>query len=465
MNNEYHFAPAYVEWDERHVTLLKDFLEELKQNGIRYVILKNDKGLPFVNHSKDVDIVIEPGKYRKAAQIIGKCYHENGIGYYKVHKFERLRCWYGMNPDTHFAIHIDLLEGFLHKGFEMFSFDLLYDNSIENEYGIRVLNELMGSVVLLMHSSVCYHSIKEKYAKQIAIVYAKHRNQFVDILKQLLGEKKALVMVNLLDKGDYKQIAQCGNVFSLASKWIILYKRPLFSLYNVIDFLWEKICRTILNLDKYNFHISVHAPDGTGKTTFIQHLGNQLGFYYVCSATDFVKVYHFRPCILPNLGAVGEKAGVMKQDTNFTEPHRAKPANSLSSFIRLTYYWLDYVIGMPLILRKSAQFDRITIFDRYIYDFLVDPERSRIGLPYWLRRLFTRLVKQPQIVFVLQAPAETIYHRKQELSIDEITHQLSGFQNFSCLGDGVYFLDATKKPEEMAMDAIKIMLDTFTTKI
>lgn len=465
MNNEYNFAPARVEWNNCHSDLLKDFLDQLHLNQIRYVILKNDDGLPYENHSKDVDIVIEPGTYKRAANIIRDCYKRHGVSYYTIHKFERLRCWYGMTPSEHFAIHIDLLEGFLHKGFEMFPFGVLYDHSKDNNNGVRVLDELMGSVVLLMHSTICYHSIKEKYARLITTTYSGYRKQFITILQQLLGRNEALVMARLLDKADYKHIAQRGKVFSHASKWRILRERPLFTCYNVSDFLWEKVCRIALDFNRYNRLISVHAPDGTGKTTFIQHLGSQLGFYYVCAANDFLSTHHFRPCVLPNLGAVGEKAGVMKQDTNFIVPHRAKPVNPISSFIRMTYYWIDYLVGMPLILRKSAQFDKVTIFDRYIYDFLVDPERTRIRLPYGVRRLFSRLVEQPQIVFVLQAPAEVIYQRKQELSVDEIRHQLKGFQKLSCLGKRVHFLDATKTPSELAEDAIKIILDRFTTRL
>lgn len=465
MNDEYKFASAQVDWDSRHASLLMDFLDKLKESEIRYVILKNDNGLPYQNFSKDVDIVIEPGKYKKTAQIILDCYKRHDISHYKINKFERLRCWYGMNPDTRFAIHIDLLEGCLHKGFELFPFEILYQNSIKNDYGIRILNSVMGSVVLLVHSTICYHSIKEKYAKLISSTYAKQSIQIAEILNEILGKRAADTLINLLDKGDYKKIALMGKYFSHVSKCRLLYKRPIFSIINFLDFVWEKACRVIFNLNYYNQLISVHAPDGTGKTTFIQHLGNNLGFMFICDANNFLSIHHFRPCILPNLGAVGEKAGIMKQDTNFTVPHRAKPANGLSSFVRMTYYWLDYVIGMPVILRKSAQFDHITIFDRYIYDFLVDPERTRIKLPYWLRRMFTRLVKQPKIVFVLQAPADVIYKRKQELTIDEINHQLEGFEKLSYLGDRVHYLDATKKPEEIAMDAIKIILDTFTTKL
>ena len=465
MINEYDFAPAHVEWDKRHVMLLRDFLNELSQKGIKYVILKNDDGLPFENHSKDVDIVIEPGLYDNAAKVIRDCYKRHGITHYKVHKFERLRCWYGMNPYTHFAIHIDLLEGFLHKGFELFTFETLYDHSFENNNGIRVLDELMRCIVLLLHCTICYHSIKEKYAKLIAESYLKQREQFIDIFQQILGGKCALVMSRLLDAGDYRKIAQLGKKFSHVSKWHVFVRRPFFSIYNVVDFLWEKACRVIFNMEKYNNLISVHAPDGTGKTTFIQKLGNELGFYYVCSPSDLLSIHHFRPCILPNLGAAGEKAGVMKQDRNFTIPHRAKPVGFLSSFVRMTYYWLDYVVGMPLILRKSAQFDNITVFDRYIYDFLVDPRRSRISLPHWLRRLFTRLVKQPQITFILDTDVDTIYSRKQELCKEEIDRQLGEFRKLKKFGKNVFILDATQAPKKIAEDAIQIIIDKFTYKL
>ena len=194
---------------------MKDFLDGLVFHGIRYVILKNDDGLPYENHSKDVDIVIEPSRYRDSAQIIQSCYQKHGVSHYKVHKFERLRCWYGMNPDTRFAIHIDLLEGFLHKGFEMFPFDVLYAHSQKNDNGIQVLDDLMGHVVLLLHSTICYHSIKEKYAKSIAKTFQTEKDDFAVLLKDILGVSAANEMVTLLSAGRYKEIAKKGKHLSL----------------------------------------------------------------------------------------------------------------------------------------------------------------------------------------------------------------------------------------------------------
>lgn len=465
MNSEYNFCEARVEWDERHAILLKDFLEAMVAQGIRYVILKNDGGLPYQNHSKDVDIVIEPGKYCQAARVIKECYKRHGVSHCKIHQFERLRCWYGMNPDTHFAIHIDLLEGFLHKGFEMFPFEVLHKHSVKNDNGVQVLDKLTGNVVLLLHSTICYHSIKEKYAKSIANAYSHQQQEFTALLLEILGRKGTYEMIRLLDANDYKEIAKRGRHFSHQSKWRLLTKRPFLSIYNVANFVWEKVCRLLLNLNRYNTMISVHAPDGTGKTTFIEHLGNELGFYYACAANDLLVTYHFRPCILPNLGAAGEKSGIMKQDKNFTVPHRAKPVNPLSSLIRMTYYWLDYAIGVPLILRKNAQFSKITIFDRYIYDFITDPERTRIGLPYWVRNIFVKLTKKPNVIFILYADAGTIHSRKQELTFEEINHQLVILKKLSHSGSRFKMLDATRTPPEIAHQALKIILDATTQRL
>jgi hypothetical protein len=465
MNSEFNFGDVSVEWNEHHATLLKELLSSFDSQGIRYVILKNDEGLPLKNHSKDVDIVIEPGTYSEAEEVIRMCYKNNGVTHYKVHRFERLRCWYGMNPDSHFAIHIDLLEGFLHKGFEMFPFEVLYAHSQRTTNGIQVLDEVMGSVVLLLHSTICYHSIKDKYAKSITKAFQAEKETFEKILKEILGDSVTLEMVELLSTGNFKEIAHRGRYYSHQSKLRLLLRRPFFSIYNVCDFLWEKVCRLLLNLEKYNIMISVHAPDGTGKTTFIEHFGKELGFYYVCAANDLLDTHHFRPCVLPNLGAAAEKVGVMKQDRDFTSPHRAKPAGLFGSFLRMSYYWLDYMVGIPLILRKNAQFNKITIFDRYVYDLISDPERTRIDLPLWLRKKFVNLTKEPNIVFILEAEAETIRKRKQELSVDEINNQLESLHQLAILDDKFHILDAMKTPEEMAKEAIKITLDITTNKL
>ena len=75
------------------------------------------------------------------------------------------------------------------------------------------------------------------------------------------------------------------------------------------------------------------------------------------------------------------------------------------------------------------------------------------------------MVKQPKIVFVLDAPTEVIYKRKQELTPEEITRQLVEFRKLSSLGKRYFRLDASKSPEEIADDAIKVIVENYATKL
>lgn len=210
--------------------------------------------------------------------------------------------------------------------------------------------------------------------------------------------------------------------------------------------------------------IAVLGADGTGKTTFIEGLTEAIGFSSTSEDSNS-HIYHHRPGLLPNLGAVGERTGVMKEDRDFTNPHRAQPAGFLSSLIRMTYYWFDYAIGTPLILRKDVKFDRFTIFDRYIYDFLIDPSRSKINLPFRIRKIFTRLVIQPRLVFILITDAEVIYSRKQELTIPEINRQLTAFKKLSRSNKRFVVLDASQNPEEIVSQAINVITHNFAMKV
>src|SRR5690606_11767877 len=151
--------------------------------------------------------------------------------------------------------------------------------------------------------------------------------------------------------------------------------KPLRTIKGSLYFLLDKLHRIIVCPRKFQNFITVQGADGTGKTTFINGLIKDIDFYFNSDGGKS-RVYHFRPTMLPNLGAMGEKAGVMKEDKDFTNPHRRKPAGKFSSFARMCYYWLDYVVGVPIILRKNARFDNFTIFDRYIYD---RSEERRVG--------------------------------------------------------------------------------------
>lgn len=450
-------------WNEKHSLIFTNFVKKLNDARINFFVLRNYEGLPDCNSSKDIDIILEPKEYKRALNLLIETFRSLQIKYYYVMDYERAHCVYGMNPDIDLYIHIDLIQGYANKGYEIFSFEELYNNTIQyNDF--RVLNSHFDAVMLLLYKVIGCKELKEAYRLKIKDIYTSKSKEINTILFKVLGNKCFNVVKDCLDRNDFDDLVSKSFLINNSAKKRAFFKKPIMSIVGWFKFYWEKFYNIVWCPQYMQKMIAVEAPDGTGKTTFIEALKLKIAESFVSDISKS-RVFHFRPEFLPNLGAAGEKMKVMKQDKDFSNPHRAKPVGKINSFVRMTYYWLDYIIGVPIIIHKSAQFDKITIFDRYIYDFLVDPRRSRINLPYSVRRLFTKLVKQPKIVFVLDAPAEVIYKRKQELTVEEITRQLGEFRKLSYLGKRYYRLDASRRPEDMANDAIKVILENFTIKL
>lgn len=450
-------------WTNLHIEFTSTLFRELENEDVQYFILRNYEKLPEQNLGKDIDIVIKPKAYSQTEKILLKVMAMFDIHYYQITQFDRMRCWYIMDDKKHFGIHIDIIENEVYKGFEFFSFEKLYKN-VEKYNGFYVLNKTMDTIMLLVQNIVAYKCLKNKYRTTIANNYALFKNGIDKEILSFWGDKLGRKMIDSLNKSDFDSIIENAYKYEKGAMKRIFLKRPFYTIKGITRFLCGKIHRVILCPRKFWRFIAVEAPDGTGKTTFIDSLVTELRRYYVSDEGRFC-IHHFRPLILPNLGAVGEKAGVMKQDTDFTKPHRAKPAGKLSSFIRMTYYWVDYLIGMPYLLRKEVKAERYTIFDRYIFDFVVDPKRARISLPYWMRKMFARMVIQPQIVFVLNTEADVIYKRKQELELNEIKRQLDEFNKIESLCSNVVYIDAGQSVDEMTIQAIKIIFDKFLNKI
>lgn len=450
-------------WTNLHIEFTSTLFRELENEDIQYFILRNYEKLPEQNLGKDIDIVIKPKAYSQTEKILLKVMAMFDIHYYQITQFDRMRCWYIMDDKKHFGIHIDIIENEVYKGFEFFSFEKLYKN-VEKYNGFYVLNKTMDTIMLLVQNIVAYKCLKNKYRTTIANNYALFKNGIDKEILSFWGDKLGRKMIDSLNKSDFDSIIENAYKYEKGAMKRIFLKRPFYTIKGITRFLCGKIHRVILCPRKFWRFIAVEAPDGTGKTTFIDSLVTELRRYYVSDEGRFC-IHHFRPLFLPNLGAVGEKAGVMKQDTDFTKPHRAKPAGKLSSFIRMTYYWVDYLIGMPYLLRKEVKAERYTIFDRYIFDFVVDPKRARISLPYWMRKMFARMVIQPQIVFVLNTEADVIYKRKQELELNEIKRQLDEFNKIESLCSNVVYIDAGQSVDEMTTQAIKIIFDKFLNKI
>lgn len=453
-------------WSKRHAKILSEYFQELEKSNIRFFIIRNYEGLPDKNTSKDVDIILKYGTVKAAERILKDVFKRNGLSYYYRVIIEESYLCRAISEKGDFAIHIDLMNGYINRGVELFTFEELYSQTIDYN-GFRVLNELYNGVMLFIYKQFGYKKpiLKDSYKDTIYHCWL-HYPEFSSILKKMLGKNTYSKVSECIKQKDFDGMLAYSPMVSKQLRKYSNCSSFIINQYRRMRFVIQKVNRIVFQYRKYEKSFSVMAPDGTGKTTFLTQLLNRLAFLYVDAPnnTGRFHLYHFRPSLFPNLGEVGEKARIMKQDTDFTNPHRAKPAGLVSSLIRITYYWMDYVLGWMYYTRRDVQYDLYTVYDRYSYDLLVDPRRTRLKLPYWVRRCFVACMPHPKINFFLKASPDVIIKRKAELTHDEITRQVSAYERLS-VRKNIITIDADRCMDEMIDEALPHLLSAYWEKL
>lgn len=98
---------------------------------------------------------------------------------------------------------------------------------------------------------------------------------------------------------------------------------------------------------------------------------------------------------------------------------------------------------------------RLVLFDRYTYDSLLTPAAS-LSRPGRLRRLMmARACPAPDLLVVLDAPAEVLFERKGEHDLELLERHRQGLlQLAGSFSQGVV-IDATERPEEVERAVIE----------
>ena len=191
------------------------------------------------------------------------------------------------------------------------------------------------------------------------------------------------------------------------------------------------------------------GPDGSGKSTVIAAVSTQLSQCF-----RQVEYCHLRP---------GRSAKSLNTEP-VTNPHAKPVRNKIGSTIKLLYFWSQYLVGNHLWLYPRYVRSNLIIFDRYFHDLLADPIRYRYGGSLDLARKLGRTLTQPDIVFILDAPAEVLQNRKQEVPLAESIRQRVAYQSLAKEFNNAHIINSNQAVEQVINDVLSEVQDFLETR-
>jgi thymidylate kinase len=131
-----------------------------------------------------------------------------------------------------------------------------------------------------------------------------------------------------------------------------------------------------------------------------------------------------------------------------TNPHCNPPRSAVTSIAKIVM-WLMEEWYATLFQEKR---NTLILYDRYYHDLLIDPLRYRYGGPAWAARLVGHLMPQPALWVLLDAPAEVLQSRKQEVPPEETARQRKAYLDFVCKQHEHRIVDTSQSLKKVIAD-------------
>jgi len=181
------------------------------------------------------------------------------------------------------------------------------------------------------------------------------------------------------------------------------------------------------------------GADGSGKSSVIDRVMEDLApvFRRTC-------YLHLRPRLFA--GRRGATAPV-------TAPHALPARGAAVSVFKLLYLVFDYVAGHALRVWPLKCRSTLVVFDRHYRDLAVDTKRYRYGGSMRLARWAAALVPGPDFWILLDAPAEVLQARKQEVPAEESARQRRAYLDVADHLRNAAVIDASQPLDRVADDA------------
>ena len=421
---------------------LSQFFNTLNTQDIQYSVLRNYQQLPQSTGGSDLDILINKKDATHFISIISEISNKYGGDIISIIPSDicpRI-CVLG-NKIKGWGVMIDLhYDEISYRGYTILSNKNIWINTFQYNNQISALNKKADGLIGLLKELLNNGTCDEKY-------FNTFKNSSLDeiFLNEVFKDIQKPKVVSLLMSIENKDYSKC-TINELVKGLNKFFPKKRID----IVFILFKLLR-LFNQPGYS--IAFLGTDGSGKSTIIENIKPILNNAF----HKAVYYEHMRPNKLPSIARLFGRNEEF--NTPVTNPHGSSSSGFFGSLLRWLYYTLDYTFGFYLkVWPKKAIRSCVWIFDRYYYDYLIDPKRGRISLPRWLLKVGQLIIPEPDLILCLGTDAASIHKRKPELTLKEVERQVLELREFCDAHKRAVWIDTGKDIETSSNDALEVII-------
>jgi thymidylate kinase len=339
---------------------------------------------------------------------------------------------------------VDLLPGLTYRGLPYL--DIPLDGpSLERSLGFPVVPDAELALYRMLRSSLWRGSLEPRYGPFLAEACRAQGAYLLSRLSQAVGPRQAAYLLESAAGGPQRPLRRVRRAFL----WRAFRRRSLAALRGVLYHL-RLLARRFREYP--GLLVVLLGADGSGKTSVARGLAEL--------ERPFMNVvrFHLFPGWLPLGGRAARTGGAV------SAPHAEGNRSLPSSILKMLAWYLEFTLGRAARLLRPLERGELLVFDRYADDLLVDPRRYRYGGPHWLARWVARAAPRPDLCVVLDAPAQTLRARKQEVSFAEARRQRQAYVELAGAQKNGRVVDASRPLAEVVQEVRDLILEVLARR-
>jgi thymidylate kinase len=424
---------------DRRQDILQRCFQAFSDAHIEFCVSNSYEHLPDLIES-DIDCTVSKDV---AMRDIVEAFDRKGIAVVQIFKRESSAAVFvvsDLHPSKPEFIWLDISSDFRQNGGVFFNGSALLANKTPyKDFWIPTPAAEFGHYLA---KKIVQGSLPRKGAKRLTELYLSDNQGCAKYINDFWHGRNAELIVSAASTGDWTYVQQILSQLRRS----LFRARGVYNPVNAVRYWCPELARRIRRLIRpTGLHVVLLGPDGAGKSTILEALDRDL-------APAFRRTMHFhlQPGLLRRSSGNGSLV---------VNPHGKKPRGKVESLAKAIIWFLEFTIGYLVKVRPSISQSSLVLFDRYLADVIVDPLRYRYSGSPRLIHWIWKVSPKPDLIFLLDVPAEILQQRKKEVPFSESERSRSQYVRFVRSLANANIIDASRPIPDVVANVNRIALD------